>query len=395
MTNPLFKSYFMGGFECADHINRTGQRVNLLKETQHDIRAEEDYILLKNLGILTVREGICWSAVEQYPGVYDFSEVGKRMKAAQKHGVQQIWDLIHFGYPDALYPTHPHFADRFENLCRAFTKFYLENSADPLFVVPVNEISFLSWFSGDDRGTVPFAVNSGWDMKYHLCKAAIQGIKAMKEELPDCKIVMVEPLIKIHSDGEADEDLFRKNEYQYEAMDIIGGRMCPELGGDESFLEILGFNYYWNCQWRGNANSLCWPDNNNERIPLSDLLTAAYERYKKPIFLSETGHFGEGRVPWLEEISEQCRIVLKNGIDFQGICIYPVTDRPDWDDLSAYSQCGLYDLDIHGNRIPHQESIACLQKEISILNQHPHLFNLKKEDYEITKNKNRHHFQLL
>lgn len=202
MTNPLFKSYFMGGFECADHINRTGQRVNLLKETQHDVRAEEDYILLKNLGILTVREGICWSEVEQYPGVFDFSEVGKRMKAAQKHGVQQIWDLIHFGHPDALYPTHPHFADRFENLCRAFTKFYLENSADPLFVVPVNEISFLSWFSGDDRGTVPFAVNSGWDMKYHLCKAAIQGIKAMKEELPDCKIVLVEPLIKIHSDGD-------------------------------------------------------------------------------------------------------------------------------------------------------------------------------------------------
>ena len=82
----------MGGFECADHINRHGQRVNLLKETQHDLRAEEDYILLKNLGVLTVREGICWSAVEQYPGIYDFSEIENRIKAAQKHGIQQIWD---------------------------------------------------------------------------------------------------------------------------------------------------------------------------------------------------------------------------------------------------------------------------------------------------------------
>jgi len=34
----LFTTFFMGGYECADHINRSGERINLLKETQHDIR---------------------------------------------------------------------------------------------------------------------------------------------------------------------------------------------------------------------------------------------------------------------------------------------------------------------------------------------------------------------
>src|SRR4051812_42716183 len=107
-----FRSFLMGGFECADHINRSGRRINLLQETQHDIRVEDDYRALETLGIKVVREGICWSSVELSPGFYDFSEVKNRMCCAEKYGIQQIWDLVHFGYPDGLYPTHPHFCER-------------------------------------------------------------------------------------------------------------------------------------------------------------------------------------------------------------------------------------------------------------------------------------------
>src|SRR5690606_16711284 len=79
LQEPLFKSYLIGGFECADHINRHGVRVNLLKETQHDLRVEEDFRLLQELDIKTVREGICWSQVEKMPYEYDFSEVLQRL----------------------------------------------------------------------------------------------------------------------------------------------------------------------------------------------------------------------------------------------------------------------------------------------------------------------------
>src|SRR5690606_37557064 len=147
--------FFMGGFECADQINRHGERVNLLEETQHDLRVYEDYQNLVELGIFTVREGICWSKVEKSPGNYDFSEVLNRIKTAEKLGIQIIWDLIHFGYPDGLFPTHPHFVQRFENLCRAFAQFYRLTCDETLYVVPINEISFLSWLSGEARGTVP------------------------------------------------------------------------------------------------------------------------------------------------------------------------------------------------------------------------------------------------
>jgi beta-glucosidase/6-phospho-beta-glucosidase/beta-galactosidase len=357
----LFNSFLMGGFECADHINRSGERINLLKETQHDIRFFEDYQNLAAIGIKTVREGICWSSVETAPGVFDFSEILNRMKVAEKLGIQQIWDLIHFGYPDGIFPTHPLFCKRFEQLCEAFALFYKANSKLPLFVVPINEISFLSWHSGDVRGTVPFAVNSGWDIKYHLCKAAILGIKKLKSTDPECTIILVEPLVKIHP-TEPDQDVSEVNEHQFQAMDIIAGRICSELGGTENFLEILGFNYYWNCQWKGAGESLDWPDPERNRMPFSELLLHAYKRYNKPVIISETGHFGSGRVEWIEEITAECLIAKKNGVDLMGICIYPVTDRPDWDDVNKYCDCGIWDLDENKNRIAHQPYIDAVIK---------------------------------
>ena len=361
MQNP-FKSYFIGGFECADHINRSGERVDLLKETEHHLRVEEDYQLLLNMGIKMVREGICWSVVEAKKHQYDFSEVLNRIKIAEKLGIQIIWDLIHFGYPDDLFPTHPKFCLRFENLCRAFVKVYKASCSQPLLVVPINEISFLSWFSGEARGTVPFAHQNGFDIKYHLCKAAIQGIKALKEEDPSCTIVMVEPLVRVHSDGfVTEEELAKINEYQFEAVDMISGRMCPELGGKEEYLEILGVNYYWTCQWTGHDSTIYWPDAEGKRTKLNTMLQDFYLRYKKPVFLSETGHFGEGRVQWIEEISDECAIASEAGVPFWGICIYPVTDRPDWDNLSSYSQCGIFDLDAMGNRIPEEDYIASIK----------------------------------
>ena len=362
MTNP-FRSFLMGGFECADHINRSGERINLLRETQHDLRAGDDYKALAALGIRVVREGICWSAVEVAPGLFDFSEVANRIDCAQEHGLQQIWDLIHFGYPDGLYPTHPQFCQRFEALCEAFADFYAAYCNEPLFVVPINEISFLSWHSGDVRGTVPFAVNSGWDIKYHLCKAAILGIRVLKENLPDCRILLVEPLVNIHAGNEHDtEHVKQMNEHQFQAMDIIAGRMCPELGGSEEFLDILGFNYYWNSQWEHGQDSLPWPEETpGKRARVSDLFTMAYARYGKPIFLSETGHFGIGRVEWLSEILSECHRAMQNGVPLLGMCIYPIIDRPDWDDLSVYFDCGLYDLDVHKNRIPHDGSIKTVR----------------------------------
>lgn len=342
----------MGGYECADHINRKGERVNLLFETLHHEKIREDYALAYDLEIKTVREGICWSNVEKEPYHYDFSEVITRIKAAKEFKIQQIWDICHFGYPLDLIPTHPGFVPRFVSLCQAFTRLYLELTDETLFIVPINEISFLSWHSGDVRGTVPFAINSGFDIKYHLCKAFIAACEAIKIISPACRILTVEPLIKIHAAHSKDAEIVeRMNLDQFQAMDIISGSMCPELGGRPEYLDIIGLNYYFNNQWLHNSSTWTWPLENDPREKLSNLLEVVNRRYNRPMLLSETGHFDEHRGCWIKEITYECVKAMQIGVNLLGICIYPLIERPDWDNLNIYHKSGIWDLDERKNRI--------------------------------------------
>ncbi len=45
---------------------------------------------------------------------------------------------------------------------------------------------------------------------------------------------------------------------------------------------------------------------------------------------------------------------------FRGICIYPIIERPDWDDLNITRKSGLWDLEVLKNRIFHYESLSNL-----------------------------------
>lgn len=360
-----FNSFFMGGFECADQINRSGERVNLMIETMHDIYVREDYELLSEIGIKVVREGICWSRAETAPFVFDFSYLVPFYEAAKKLGMQIIWDMCHFGYPDGLIPTHPQFTARFVALCEAFSCFHAQQTKDQLMVVPINEISFLSWHSGDVRGTVPFAINSGDDIKYHLCKAAIAGAKKLKEVTPDCLLLAVEPLIKIHAadDTITPQEIALLNHHQFKSMDILLGIAFPELGGDKNLFDYLGFNYYYNNQWDHKNVSYPWPSQPHRPLtPLSHLLQMAYQRYFKPILLTETGHFGEGRDQWIKEATLECLNAIEMGVDLRGVCIYPVIDRPDWDDLTLYSKSGIWHFDEKKNRIPETSYVSAFME---------------------------------
>ena len=367
----LFKTFFIGGYECADMINNRGNRVDLLQETAHDSRIAEDYALLKEAGIKTVREGIRWSYVEKQPHQYDFSEVINRIRAAQEAGIQQLWDICHFGYPDNLMPSHPQFADRFAALCKAFTELYRRFSDDQLIVTPINEISFISWLGGDVRGTIPFAINSGFDVKYFLCRAAIKGIEAIKSVDPSAQIMMVEPLVRVHPiEGNEPCDFVKGfNEWQFHAMDMVTGRHCPELGGKPEYLDIAGFNYYYNNQWEHNGKTLCWKTERHRSV-FPQVLKAAYERYNIPVVISETGHFGEDRELWMNTITEDCIEALQDGVDLRGICIYPVLDRPDWDMLDKYIDCGIWGYDNNRDRFTNESYLNTVKNCIALVDQY-------------------------
>jgi hypothetical protein len=339
----------MAGFECTDQLNAFGNRVDFLHLTRHIERIDEDYGNLALLNIRTVREGIRWSQIERAPFVYDWSVVAHMIERGRAHGIQQIWDICHFGYPDDLTPLHPMFARRFAAVCRAFATFHRSVDATrPLIVTPINEVSFISWLGGDVRGTSPYCVGQGWEVKYMLMKAYIEGVEALKEVDPGVRILTTEPLVSIthgRDAGRAEKTAARRHhEYQFQVTDILCGRLCPELRGRPEYLDLLGVNFYYNNQWVKATNEmLVWKNHDDRWVPLHELLRQTHRRYGRPLVLSETSHPKEDRPLWMDMIARECLAARMAGVPLLGVCWYPIIDRPDWDHPHDWHQSGMWD----------------------------------------------------
>lgn len=384
-TDSLFRSFWQAGFECADHLNCHGDRIDLLEETAHHILADEDYTALKPFNIQTVREGIRWNKVEKKPGVYDWSEVIRRIEAGKRHGIQQSWDMCHFGFPNDLSPLQPQFAERLAALCRAFTNMWYTHTNQSLIVTPINEISFLSWLGGEVKGTLPYTVGQGFELKYELVKAAITAIEAIWDVDPQARIFHTEPLVYIlpwSDEPEMVEQARRANEIQFQTLDMLAGRLCPELGGKIEYLDVVGLNYYYDNQWEHQRTRIRWEEPRDPRWkPLSVLLQEVYQRYGRPISISETSHLGVGRGEWIVEIAQECRKAIDMGVDLHGVCLYPIIDRPDWDDLGKYHNSGLWDLEITRGQLP--KRILCEQYAKDLLMAQQYAFSLNPNEITI------------
>ncbi|AKD54273.1 glycoside hydrolase family 1 protein [Spirosoma radiotolerans] len=357
-TNP-FQSFWWAGYECSDQLNCFGNRVDLLRQSGHVQLIREDYQQIQTFNIRTVREGIQWSHVEKRPYQYDWSVVSAMMAEGHRQGIQQVWDLCHFGYPDDLTPLHPMFARRFAALCRAFVTFYREHYPyETLIVTPINEVSFMSWLGGDACGTSPYCTKQGWEVKIGLMRAYIEGIAAMRELDPTIRILTTEPLVQMVPPLNATEEQIINaaiaDENQFQSVDMLAGKLAPELGGSPEYVDLLGFNYYYNNQWiDGTGTFLGWNDliPDPRWVPLRHLLVKAYRRYGRPIALTETSHSGIDRPIWVKMIARECLAVLQADVPLLGVCLYPIIDRPDWDHTDYWHHSGLWDADLSTNPV--------------------------------------------
>jgi hypothetical protein len=70
------------------------------------------------------------------------------------------------------------------------------------------------------------------------------------------------------------------------------------------------------------------------------MLIEMVQRYQKPILISETGAEGTGKASWLHYVCNEVRDVMATGADIRGICWYPITAYPGWDN-SRHADSGL------------------------------------------------------
>jgi hypothetical protein len=117
---------------------------------------------------------------------------------------------------------------------------------------------------------------------------------------------------------------------QFEALDFLSGRARPELGGRPDYIDVIGINYYLHNQWID--GDLPVAVDHPEYRPLSQLLADVHRRYQRPIFLAETGIEGDVRPAWLRVVGHKVAQARRAGVPVEGICLYPVTDYPGWED---------------------------------------------------------------
>ena len=336
-----FDSFFMAGFECSSHRRRDGVRLDLIRATGHDRHVFQDYRMCKKFGFSTVRDGLRWHRIEKAPGKYDWSSWLPMLEAAEEVGVQVIWDLFHYGSPDHVDQGGEDFPQRFTDFALAAIELQQSISDRPPVLCPLNEINFISW--AVEVGYFPRAgpKQMGW-FKRQLVRTGTTAARAIKERWPKATLVWAEPLIHIapHDHRRATRRAAEQNRAgMFEAYDWIVGRAQPELGGDPSFVDMIGLNYYPHNQWYWKGPTI--PMGHHEYRSLADMLLEMAERYGKPIFLSETGAEGTGKPSWLHYVCSEVRDAMARGADIRGICWYPITAYPGWDN-SRHAETGLF-----------------------------------------------------
>jgi beta-glucosidase/6-phospho-beta-glucosidase/beta-galactosidase len=346
----MFKSFFIGGFECSTHRGRDGRRHDLIAATQHDRFATEDFQRLKRRGIRVAREGLRWHLIESKPERYDFSSVASVLRASQETGVQVLWDLFHYGFPDDTNPFEPDFVYRFAQFSYEFACFLKRETGDnEPFVCPFNEISFFTHAAGERGFFAPYQQKRGDELKPKLAYAAIEAAKAFRSVFPKSRLMQIDPVFHVIADPwrpwQADEaENYRLA--QFEAWDMIAGRKSAELDGSPELLDIIGVNYYWYNQWflaeDPTAPGETIKMDDSQYRPFRDILREVYDRYRRPIFVSETGTENEERAAWLRYVCEETRAAIADGVPVEGICWYPILNHPGWDD-DRYCCNGLWD----------------------------------------------------
>lgn len=327
----------------------------MLAVTQHDVHLANDYELLKSVGISTARDGVRWPLIDR-GGSFDFSSLTPAAHAAAEANIQIIWDLFHYGWPDGLEFFSANFVDRYARFVRAVVRHLRDFSDAPGVYTPVNEISFHAWAAGEVGWFHPHGRGRGGEFKRQLVRAALAGVEATKEIDPGARIMYTDPIIHVVAPRDRPElaqAAAAQRESQFEAWDLVSGRIEPELGGHPRYLDILGVCFYHANQWEYPDTRLRWEDSprDDRWVPLHQLLAEVHNRYGRPICIAETSHFGIGRAPWLREIAAEVCQTIRAGVPLQGVCLYPILDRPDWENLGHWHNSGLWDLNVDSNGV--------------------------------------------
>ena len=362
MSFPDFA--FALGEESSDPISiRGGEvvRVDELAASGHLACQDVDLSDVASLGVRVFRYGMPWRNAEPSPGVYDWAEWDAALDACQRHGVEPIVDLCHFGLPDHLNGfCDPAWVDAFIAYFESFCDRY------PMmrWFTPVNEPTMASMMSGylglwNDR----LSSDESFAQAISLCVLANLEAHARLVADRDGWTIGAEALA-LPALGRVKATDERRIALHRVAWDLSFGHdldptlvpIFAELPTDRmrriadlaiASNHIAGHDFY-------PVSVIGMPDDVEEILDAYEAwATDWHERYTTPFWVAETSNLGldvSRQTEWLDALVKRLVRMRTDGLPVRGLCWYSRGDQFDWqtaliEPTGALTEVGLFTHD--------------------------------------------------
>ena len=345
--SPPFRSFWLASF-AADHVPGMRSAAGAFDVDEYKTRVESDYATAAEAGIACVRESIGWRRIAR-PHGFDFATVTMRAEAARRAGLQVAWTLCHDGWPDDVDIGSDAFVARFRELAGAVASVlapYAE--AEPAIYTPINEISFLAWALAETGLMAPLRSdlrNRSYALKQKLVRATLAACDAIRAIDPRARFLHVEPETSVVAG-----DARARRAVLFRALDMLTGRLDPELGGDPAYVDVVGIHCHRGAHpWRGTPDAASSGIRELPPIAVHRLLEDVYARYRRPVLVAESSPGPAGRVTWLREIGEEIGKALERDVPVVATCLSRIVERPAWEDPRCWRGRRLWDALLHAS----------------------------------------------
>jgi beta-glucosidase/6-phospho-beta-glucosidase/beta-galactosidase len=344
-------------------------RVDELAASGHLAHQDEDLAAVADLGVAWWRYGMPWRLTEPEPGVYDWSLWDRAFAACDRHGLEPIVDLCHFGLPDHLAGfCDPSWVDAFVRYVDAFLGRY----PAPMFFTPVNEPGITAQFSAgwgiwNDRRSTPADHANALALVTLANLEAIARIDADR----DGWWIGAEGFGAHVAAGPEDEPAVRyARALEQLVWDLhLGVEPDPSVADRVALIEpsvlrriaavplrtdrvVAGHDFYpVSVQLHGARDE---PLTIDERVAAyEDEARRWHDRYGRAFWVAETSNLGlpvaDGH-RWLSTVVGALDRLAADGLPVRGICWYSRGDQYDWDTaltrpVGDVTSVGLFDAD--------------------------------------------------
>jgi beta-glucosidase/6-phospho-beta-glucosidase/beta-galactosidase len=344
-------------------------RVDELAASGHLDRQDEDLAAVAGLGVRWWRYGMPWRLTEPAPGTYDWTLWDRALAACERHGLEPVVDLCHFGLPDHYGGfCDPSWVDGFVRYVDAF----LDRYPRPRFFTPVNEPSITARTSGlwgiwNDRRSSPA------DHVVALANVVLADLEAIARVDADragwwigaegfgCHLAATPDDEGAVAEGRALDQLVWDLRFGVDPdplvaglLDAVDGSILDRVAALPVGTErvVAGHDMYpVSVHVHGDRTE---PLTIDERVGAYDTEARRWhERYGRPFWVAETSNLGlavDDGPRWLDALVGVLDAMASDGLPVRGICWYSRGDQYDWhtmltNPVGEVTEVGLFDAE--------------------------------------------------